>query len=165
MHPLISDSVGMLFSELGERPVQLLLALTAAWNGCNYCARAHLLSANLLYFLDGELFPLTEERLAELMRRPDDEIMAELERLLVGSYEDELSLLRRQYELHQGAASDADEARDDLLQLSLACWTIFNEASIAAIDSPAYFPGIGDPLLRDPELLSRYRAARSESTT
>lgn len=160
MSPAIGEALHAVFQRFGEKHGQFLLGFTAFWNGCNYCARSHVLAGNLLHFLDGRLFPVTEQDMVEWAKLPDEKVLAELERCLVGDDADLLALLVRQYELHCGAEPRPD-SDDEFIQLALACWSIFNEASIMAFDHPEAFPGLGDPRLADHELLARYRESRS----
>lgn len=147
----------LLVEQFGARTAHLLAAFGSFWNGCGYCATGHVLGHNLLLYREkGELFPLDEHQLPELMRLPDREVLARLRQDLA-SRPELLALLERQHALKQGA--QVVHAEDHALACANSLYDWVNECSIVVEGSGPPF----DPVAKDKALCERYAQARAQA--
>ncbi len=157
---LLMSSLENLETRYGEFTAQVLVATSAMWNGCQFCSVGHMLAGNMTYFLEtGELFPIDEQKIGELQLLDDDDLIAEIDRLLADAKFDEVrGLIHRLYDLKFGVAKP--ETKDDeLLMAVIATWDVINECSIMTELSPDKV-GPLSRMGRRPGLRTRYRAAR-----
>ncbi len=148
----------------GEVDTQLLVGLSAMWNGCCFCGYGHALAGSLMQFRDdGSLHPLHPHALTELYELRDLEVLDRLEALLS---DDRYAPLRanaaRMYALKAERCEPGDE--DDRLLLAIVhVWTWYNECSTYV--SLEYQPGDaivpGHSIGRDRPLRARYEQARA----
>ncbi len=142
---------------LGEADGQLLIALSAMWNGCRFCALGHCLAANMVRFRDeGLMCPLTHVEMMRLQTQRDDAAMARIEEVLSApEYDRTRKLAHRMYELEFGIAGVGTE-HDKLLAGLLATWAWLSECSILAMDtSPHEIPPLS-PVAKDKKTVEAY---------
>lgn len=141
-----------------ERDANLVASFASFWNGCDYCAYGHLYAYNLMYFQEtGQLFPVDEQEVLELLSLRDTQIIETLKgRLAAPEHARAREFLERQYELKLGKAV-ATTKTDEMLNKSLAYYDWVNECSIMS-DAPA--PPLGT-VGRNKALMKRYAEARS----
>jgi hypothetical protein len=120
-----------LTARYGPVTSQTLQSIGAMWNGCLYCARGHLYTANLYCLRDtGALFPLDERDLGAWFRTDEDALLGALLDQLEGAAFGELrGALDRQHQLRDGPLDPATPDDDLLLGLHHA-WALVNECSI-----------------------------------
>ncbi len=144
----------------GVQRQHLLSAFASMWNGCDYCAHGNILAHNLFMFRDeNKLFPVTEEMLLDMHRWKDDEILAEVQRLLADDFKEELRLIERQWQL-KSTMEEPDNEEDRQLWLSVRQYDFINECSIV-VDAPA--PPFNH-IAKDTEVRARYAKARAASS-
>jgi ABC-type transporter Mla MlaB component len=161
----IQRSVDSLTERHGELSAQTLLGLGAFWNGCLYCARGHLLAANLLHFEStGRMFPLSEEDVLRWRNSTQDAALAEIEKRFQGSEREDIGeLVLRQGRLALGQSTAAgDEATIGALAQAESAWAMVNACPRA--QESARVPPLHPRLSRDRQLLERYRQARRETS-
>jgi hypothetical protein len=146
-----------ILKHFGELDAHLLASMASFWNGCDYCAHGHMLAHNLLIYEEtGQLFPLDEETVGVLMRKPDAEMLDFLRHLLADRTQI-LKHLERLFELRNGLAKPDPASPDDvLLMRAVGLYEWMNECSIT-VRAPA--PPLG-PVAKKKDLLRRYQAAR-----
>ncbi|MEW6435047.1 MAG: hypothetical protein AB1730_26400 [Myxococcota bacterium] len=150
-----------LIAAFGETKFHLLAGFASLWNGCDYCAYGHVLALNLCVFKEtGQLFPIDEAEVHELLRLRDHELQATLEARLGASHPELFALVKRQLEVRV-AEGPLQSDEDRLILKSIALYEWVNECSIT-VDAPA--PPLG-PIAKDRELRARYAAARAEART
>lgn len=129
---VMERAVGGLSARFGDETGQVLIGMSAVWNGCAYCTIGHLYAANVLYFRrTGRLFPIDEREVPRWHAMTDERLEAlTLERLAADEFDDLRRLLRRQFTLRrEGPSAIADD--DDKLIVDInAAWEIVNECSI-----------------------------------
>lgn len=145
-----------LIAMFGETKFHLLAGFASLWNGCDYCTYGHVLALNLCVFKEtGQLFPIDEAEVHELLRLRDHELQAMLEARLGASHPELFALVKRQLEVRV-AEGPLKSDEDRLLLKSIALYEWVNECSIT-VDAPA--PPLG-PVAKDRALRARYAAAR-----
>lgn len=147
-----------LIRALGESDAHLLSAFASFWNGCEYCTYGHVLAHNLHWYHETQrLFPLDEQDVTALMRRSDDEVAAELRRLLAQpEHASKLARLEALARVRAGEVAQPPTAEQQLMLRCLAMYDWVNECSIVA-DAPS--PPLG-PIAKDKDLRRRYDEAR-----
>lgn len=141
----------------GSERMHLVAGFASFFNGCDYCAWGHLFALNLEYFKrTGQLYPIDEVEVLELMQRGDASVMEELERRLAGE-PDHLRLIKRQAVVRDAPPGMALNDEDKLLVKSVALFEWINECSIV-VNAPA--PPMGR-IARQKDLIARYREARA----
>jgi len=146
----------------GEKDAHMVASFASLWNGCDYCAYGHLLAFNLEHFQQtGELFPLDEQEIHQLLRMRDQEILAVVaERFSAAGQQHLAQLLQRQHQLKVlGGVAETEEDRYLLRAAALYEWV--NECSIVA-EAPA--PPLGR-IAKDRDLRIRYDEARRQQRT
>jgi hypothetical protein len=142
----------------GEQDAHLLAGMGSLWNGCAYCAVGHIWAHNLLLFeKTGELFPLDEAELMELLRKPDDEILALLRQRLA-PFERQQQLIERQYQIKRGAP--LQDELDSHLDVCNALYDWVNDCTIQPVEHPA---PLMDRKGRQRDLRERYEKARAQA--
>lgn len=122
--------------ELGPWQGQLCIALSAVWNGCEFCAQGHTYASNLLYFkATGKLLPVDENEMPRLQRMKDSALMDELrKRFGADEFKQLLARIERMYALHEGA--QPTQSGDEVLHAVNATWQWVNECSIISPTTP-----------------------------
>jgi hypothetical protein len=143
----------------GERDGHLLLAFSAVWHHCLFCAVGHLRAANLAHFhLTGELSAFDEALLPELVGGRDDTARERFSALCRG---DELGsvrdLLSRQRSLCDGSHAPGGE-EDELLCSSLDAYDGSDHGAPSSA-SQEVIPPLSHRV-RDLDLRGRYEQAR-----
>jgi hypothetical protein len=163
-----SDAVQLAVETLtehhGELLAQVLLGLSALWNGCLYCSRGHLLAANLLYFESTKgLFPLCEDEVSRWHGSSEDAVLTEIEERLESDElrgMGELVLLQGRIKLGRVAVAGDDATAHALVQAESA-WTLIN--GCGRPPESAQVPPLHPRLSRDWQIQTAYRQARRQS--
>jgi len=144
---------------VGEGEAHLLSSFASFWNGCDYCTYGHMLAHNLHWYHDTQkLFPLDEQEVTlALMRRSDDEVLAEVRRVLgAPEYASRLTRVEALAKVRAGELAQPPTDEQKLLLRCLAMYDWVNECSIV-VGAPA--PPLG-PIARNKDLRRRYDEAR-----
>lgn len=149
---------GQCVRHYGPVDANVLISTAAMWNGCRFCPRSHLWTANLYHFRDtGKLFPMDDASASELQKLTDEEALTQIkQRLSEGGFAKLAERIDRQYHLKAGDASGTTED-DPLLLATIAAWDWMTECTVY-VEEDQVFPA--DPIGRDRDLMNRYRQAR-----
>jgi hypothetical protein len=157
----VTSAMGGLEKKYGPQVSNLVMGMSGLWNGCRYCGIGHIYALNLVYFKStGRLYPIAETDVPSLQDMSYDDSLARVSELLSSDeFIEHQRIVRRLFELRQGAEITNEE--DRLFSAALAAWAWLNECSI---------PLTYDMLVKDvpalleknerESVLSRYRAAR-----
>ncbi len=142
----------------GPIEANVLISAAAMWNGCKFCPRSHLWTANLYHFRDtGKLFPLDDAMAADLQKLTDGEALTHIkQRLTEGGFAKLAERIDRQYHLKAGDAQGTTEDDPHLLA-TIAAWDWMAECTVY-VEEDQVFPA--DPIGRDADLMKRYQQAR-----
>ena len=145
-----------ILSALGPRRTHLLTTTTSLINGCRYCAYGHGYAYQLHYFEEtGELFPVDENSLLDLIGTPD--VLASMQGWMAehGSTEEQHALVRLA-EIRGGA-----EASTPLDRQVAHLDSMMNRLNACGIKGEVDPDEAHDPINRNDALRARYHAARS----
>lgn len=147
----------------GPIEANVLISAAAMWNGCRFCPRSHLWTANLYHFRDtGTLFPLDDAMASEFQKQTDDEALTVIkQRLTDGGFAKLAERIDRQYHLKAGDAQGSTEDDPHLLA-TIAAWDWLSECTVN-VEEDQVFPA--DPIARDRDLMNRYQQARGRTAT
>lgn len=143
----------------GSTTSDMLVAITAAWNGCRWCSRGHLRAANLAFLRDTDaLYALDEAHMEGWQHLRDGELVEQLSRRLIDAdLQADAEVLRRLFELRAGAQAANDD--DQILLTLVAAWDLLSECSVL-VDVGDQVPALDTDLARDDDLNARYEALR-----
>jgi len=157
-----AEVTSTLTGAVGDYTAQTLIGIAALWNGCRYCVIGHIYSANLHMFKEtGNVGPLDEESLIDLMYMTDTESYEALAKSFSGPEDAELwRLIDRMFQLRFHDLTPR-EGNDDLLKATLAYWEWLNECTIIlGVDAkPGRVPALGY-MRPAAELIQKYDKAR-----
>jgi hypothetical protein len=139
----------------------VLIATSALWNGCRFCARSHLWTANLYHLRDtGALFPIDDADVPRLQQLTDEETLRFLiDKLKEGGSSALAERVERQFHIKLGDSQGTSED-DPYLQATVAAWEWMAECTIV-LEEDQVFPA--DPIARDRALCDRYLHARGRA--
>lgn len=144
----------------GDAAGDMLVALTAAWNGCRWCSKGHLRAANLVFLREtGALFPLDEANMDEWQTLRDADLVQLLTKALRDAdLHDQAEALQRLFDLRAGRA-EATSEDDKILMDLVAAWDLLSECSVL-VDVPEVVPALETELARDLALNEHYERLR-----
>lgn len=121
-----------LTERFGDENAQVVIGMSAVWNGCAYCTVGHLYAANILYFRrTGRLFPIDEREVPRWHTLTDERLEAStLERLADDEFKDLHRILSRQFQLRREGPAAVEDDDDRLIIGANAAWDLVNECSI-----------------------------------
>ncbi|ACY17068.1 hypothetical protein [Haliangium ochraceum] len=157
----IQQAIEVATQHHGEIDAQLLLAFTSLWSGCTYCARGHLLAANLIYYETKQsLFPLAEAEVLAWRRLDKERLLSMLgHRITDTELEPMRTLLFQASRIERGRETDpGDEPVVHALTQAATAWTMVGACRNS--DATPGVPPLHPRLARDRQLLDSYRRAR-----
>ncbi|MCB9529491.1 MAG: hypothetical protein H6701_14085 [Myxococcales bacterium] len=121
-----------LTTRFGDEIAQVVIAMSAVWNGCAYCTVGHLYAANILYFRrTGRLFPIDEREVPRWHTLTDERLEATtIERLAGDEFAELRRVLARQFQLRREGNDAVADDDDRLIVGANAAWDLVNECSI-----------------------------------
>lgn len=145
--------------QFGQENAHILAFYSSMWNGCTYCGYGHLYAHNLsLFARTGQLFPLREDHIDQLMRAKDEDLIAFAREHMAGpEFADKLRLIERLYAARVDQLEPGNPTEDELLRLSIPYYSFINECSIV-VDQKG--PPMGK-VAKDTALIERYQQARA----
>ncbi|MFK7987791.1 MAG: hypothetical protein AB8I08_17370 [Sandaracinaceae bacterium] len=146
----------------GEADSQMMVGMSAFWNGCLYCSVGHVRAANIAIHRDRKLLcPLTHYRIPALSELKDGEAISAIRKSLAGDdYASTRRLANRMYELKIEGAESTGSDEDEMLLALVDGWSFLNDCSIlSGVDARADRVPPLSIVAKDKALVQRYQDA------